>query len=128
VDIASSKVRRLTQGNDYVEFHLSPKDLHGSTDGPHLSPDGKRVAYIARRDGVPQVCTMNLDSTNQRQITHRNSPCGRVRWSPDGQRLAFVSFEPTRPQLFIVSAEGGEAKQVTKVEGAVHWIDWRPGA
>ncbi|HVU87570.1 MAG TPA: DPP IV N-terminal domain-containing protein [Pirellulales bacterium] len=126
VDIASTKVRRLTQGNDYVEFHLSPKDLHGSTDGPHLSPDGKRVAYIARRDGVPQVCMMNLDGTEQRQITHRNSPCGRVRWSPDGRRLAFVSFEPTRPQLFIISAAGGEPKQITKVEGAVYWMDWRP--
>ena len=36
--------KRLTEGNKYVEFRLSPKDTHGSTDGPDISPDGKRIA------------------------------------------------------------------------------------
>jgi hypothetical protein len=26
---------------------MSPKDAHGSTDGPHVSADGKRIAYVA---------------------------------------------------------------------------------
>jgi predicted GIY-YIG superfamily endonuclease/Tol biopolymer transport system component len=40
-------LRRLTEGNNHVEFRLSAKDQHGSTDGPHLSPDGTQIAYVA---------------------------------------------------------------------------------
>ena len=57
--------RRMTEGNRYVEFRLSPKDRHGSTDGPHLSPDGKRIAFLALRAGVPQVCTIDVDGSNR---------------------------------------------------------------
>src|SRR5262249_23320319 len=39
-------LRRLTRGNAYVEFKLSDKDQHGSSDGPDISPDGKRIAYL----------------------------------------------------------------------------------
>jgi Tol biopolymer transport system component len=45
-------------------------------DGPRISPDGRRIAYIAIREGVPNVCTMNPDGTDQKQITSRKAPCG----------------------------------------------------
>ena len=98
--------RRLTKGNHYVEFRLSAQDRHGSTDGPHLSPDGKRIAFIALRDAVPQVCVIDVDGSNLRQLTRRATPCGRVRWSPDGQKIAFVSFVGKPPQLYVINAEG----------------------
>lgn len=126
VDTAGSNVRRLTEGNGYVEFRLSATDRHGSTDGPRVSPDGEKVAYIAVSEGVANVCVMNADGTGKRQITHRREPCGRVRWSPDGSRLAFVSFAGKFPQLFVVDAAGGEPRQLTHLEGAVCFLEWRP--
>ena len=126
VDADGKNLRRLTEGNRYVEFKLSAKDHHGSTDGPHLSPDGKQVAYIALKDGVPNVCVMKVDGSDQRQLTRRKVACGRVRWSPDGQRLAFVSFEGKYPQLFVMDARGGEPRQLTRLEGAVYFANWRP--
>jgi sialidase-1 len=128
VDAGGKEVRRLTEGNRHVEFRLSPKDLHGSTDAPHVSPDGKRIAHIAVRDGVPNVWVMDLDGRAQRQVTFRKSPCGRVQWSPDGRRLAFVSFEGKYPQLFVVAAEGGEPRRLTQLEGAVYFVNWNPSA
>jgi Tol biopolymer transport system component len=121
-----TNLRRLTKGNGYVTFKLSDKDQHGSTDGPDISPDGKRIAYIKMVDGVANVWTMNLDGSKQRQITKRKSRCGRVRWSPDGKRLAFVSFEGAFPQLFVIPAEGGEARQLTRLKGAVYFHSWKP--
>jgi len=118
--------QQLTTGNRYVEFRLSTQDHHGSTDGPSLSPDGKRVAFIALREGVPQVCTIDIDGTNLRQLTSRETPCGRVRWSPDGKQIAFVSFVGKYPQLFLIDAEGKTPRQLTRVDGAVYFVNWKP--
>jgi Tol biopolymer transport system component len=124
VDADGKNLRRLTEGNRHVEFRLSAADRHGSTDGPHISPDGKRIAYIADKNGVANVCVMNVDGTAQRQASFRKTPCGRVRWSPDGTRLAFVSFDGKYPQLFVVPANGGEARQLTHMDGAVYFVNW----
>jgi Tol biopolymer transport system component len=125
VDADGKNLKRLTEGNKYVEFRLSPKDAHGSTDGPDLSPDGKRVAFIALKDGVPNVFVVDLDGTNKRQVTTRKSACGRVKWSPDGKQLSFVSFEGKYPQLFVVPVEGGDPKQLTKLDGGVNFAHWK---
>lgn len=93
-----------------------------------LQLDGRRIAYVALKDGVPNICTMDIDGGQQRQITQRKTPCGRVRWSPDGKHLAFVSFEGELPQLFVVAAEGGEPRQITRLKGAVTQLSWRPAA
>jgi Tol biopolymer transport system component len=125
VDADGKNLKRLTQGNQHVEFRLTAQDRHGSTDSPHISPDGKRVAYVAVRNGVPNVCVMNIDGTDQRQVTFRKTACGRVRWSPDGTRLAFVSFDSKYPQLFAVPAQRGEPRQLTHMDGAVYFVSWR---
>jgi Tol biopolymer transport system component len=126
VNADGKNLKRLTEGNKYVEFRLSPKDRHGSTDGPDVSPDGKRIAYIARKDGIPNVFVVDIDGSNRRQITSRQTPCGRVKWSPDGKQLSFVSFEGKYPQLFVVPAAGGAAKQLTRLDGGVNFAHWKP--
>jgi len=125
VDVENGQVRQLTRGNKYGELHLSDEDRHGSTDGPALSANGKRIAYIACKAGIPQVCTMNLDGSGQRQLTERKTPCARVRWSPDSRQLAFVSFEEDRPQVFVLEIAAGPPRKLTSGP-AVYWLDWQP--
>lgn len=128
VEAAGGEPQRLTEGNGYVEFRLSKKDQHGSTDGPQLSPDGSTIAYMVDREGVSNIHLIGIDGTGRRQLTHRTTNCGRVRWSPDGKRLAFVSFiEGSKyPQLFIIDVEGGEPHQVTNIDEAVYFPQWSP--
>ena len=120
-------LRRLTLGAHHVEFRLSPQDRHGSSDGPSVSPDGRRIAYISEQGGVANVHVMDIDGSHQQKLTNRTSPCGRVRWSPDGRHIAFVSFEGKYPQLFVITAAGGEPHQLTKLDGAVYFLAWQPG-
>ena len=126
VDADGKNLKRLTEGNKYVEFRLSPKDSHGSTDGPDISPDGKQIAFIALKDGTPNVFVVDIDGGNKRQVTNRATACGRVRWNPDGKQLSFVSFEGKYPQLFVIPASGGDPRQLTKLEGAVYFASWKP--
>lgn len=126
VDADGKNLQRLTEGNRYVEFRLSPKDTHGSTDGPAVSPGGKRVAFVALKDGVPNVFVVGIDGRDRRQVTARKTPCGRVTWSPNGKELSFVSFEGKYPQLFVVPAEGGEPRRITNLDGGVNFAHWLP--
>ena len=57
-----------------------------------FSPDGKRIAFIANRDGAPQVYVADADGGDVRRIT--DVPIGAqppLVWSPDGAKVAFVS-------------------------------------
>jgi Tol biopolymer transport system component len=124
VDTDGRNLRRLTEGNRYVEFRLSPQDAHGSTDGPDISPDGKRIAFIARAKDVPNVCLIDIDGRNRRQLTASMTACGRVKWNPDRTRLSFVCFQGKYPQLFVIPVDGGEPKQLTKLTGGVYFANW----
>jgi dipeptidyl aminopeptidase/acylaminoacyl peptidase len=108
---------------------------------PHISPDGKLVAYVvtkidraqnrrnssiwmAAADGsrAPWQFTTSAQSTN--------SP----RWSPDGTALAFLSTRPIegqaagagagnteapRAQVYVLSMSGGEARRITNLKNGV---------
>jgi Tol biopolymer transport system component len=127
VGLDGRDLRRLTTGAHHVEFRLSAQDQHGSSDPPHVSPDGRRIAYVADHDSVPNVHIMDLDGSHQRRLTDRKTPCARVRFSPDGRQIAFVSFEVRNPQLFVVPTEGGPTRQLTALDGAVYFLAWQPG-
>lgn len=128
VDADGRNLRTLTRGNQYVEFRLSKKDQHGSTDGPQLSPDGKTIAYMVMRDDVANIHLIGIDGTGHRQVTHRDTNCGRVRWHPNGRDLAFVSFVGKYPQLFVTNIEGRPPRQVTDLKDeAVYFPQWLRG-
>ncbi|MFO0889045.1 MAG: exo-alpha-sialidase [Isosphaeraceae bacterium] len=127
VGMDGSGLRRLTTGVGHVEFRLSPEDRHGSSDPPDISPDGRRIAFVAEQGPGARIRVIDLDGTHERTVAERSTACGRVRWSPDGKEIAFVSFEGKYPQLFVVPAEGGTPRQLTRLEGAVYFVAWQPG-
>src|SRR5688572_27555589 len=54
------------------------------------SPDGKSVAFQSDRAGGDyQIWTMNIDGSNARQLSHKESDDRHPVFSPDGTRLAF---------------------------------------
>jgi dipeptidyl aminopeptidase/acylaminoacyl peptidase len=76
-----SHARSLTQGSDM-----------------HWSPDGKRIAYVAK--GEPsgqQVFVRWMDAEGATtQISHLTESPSSLEWSPDGKSLAFTMNVPVR--------------------------------
>jgi tricorn protease len=104
VDAGGGVARRLTT-------------LEGECGLPRLSPDGTRLAFVARAEGNPELYEMPAQGGTARRLTHLGSEtfycCG---WSRDGRSIYFTSDAGTpfvkAPLAFRIAAAGGEPVDV----------------
>jgi Tol biopolymer transport system component len=108
----------MFRGTD-VQIGLMPADgsappralthVAGQHWGHDWSPDGRRVLYGARRDGLWNVYWRNVETGEERRLTD----LGRVRdsvrtpaWSPAGDRIAYERTEITSG-IWVFDLAGG---------------------
>jgi dipeptidyl aminopeptidase/acylaminoacyl peptidase len=108
---------------------------------PAWSPDGRKIAFLSTRDGLPQIYLLPVDGGEARRVSNlKQGVGGGLTWSPDGSQLAFTTsrteefpdpakpFRVTRPvyrfnamgflapvvqEIFVISVEDGEARALT---------------
>ena len=62
---------------------------------PRFSPDGKRLAFIATRDGAPQVYVADADGSGVKKVTDvAMGVQPPLVFSPDGTKIAVVAQQP----------------------------------
>ncbi len=93
----------------------SPAYWHG------WSPDGATLAYVARRGGKFQVCTMALDGGAERQLTQGFDHCDGPDYTPDGRWIWFNGERDGAVDLWRVSPSGGPVERMTR-DAAVNWF------
>lgn len=104
---------------------------HGDAN-PHISPDGKYVAFQSWRSGSPEVWVCDRDASNPVQLTFFAGPqIGAPSWSPDSRRIVFDLRASGNAELYIVNVDGGPPKRfLTRTANASnpfwsadgHWI------
>jgi dipeptidyl aminopeptidase/acylaminoacyl peptidase len=104
---------------------------------PRWSPDGTRVAFLARRGEAeePQLYILEADGGEARQLTKHGSAPANIQWAPDGKTIYFLAPEPKTQEekdrerlrddvyayeenykhrhLWTANAEDGSTKRVT---------------
>lgn len=82
----------------------------GEETGARISPDGKRVAFLASYDGEPDVYVMPLAGGAPRRLTYDALEEEVAGWTPDG-KIAYGStagsFTSRHQRLWLVDPEGG---------------------
>ena len=112
--------RRLTNNRD-------------ADSSPSWSPDGKRIAFASDREGrvnihgIPtyDICVMDANGGNRRNLTNNPSNDSSPSWSPDGKRIAFAS-DRGGPLLYfdiyVMDADGANQQRLTENRKN----DWHP--
>lgn len=81
---------------------------------PHVSPDGRRIAFQSFRSGASEIWLTSTDGSQTRKLTYFSGPlAGTPRWSPDGERLAFDARVEGHADVFVISVHGGPPSRLT---------------
>lgn len=88
-------------------------DYYNDAHLPVWSPDGKRLAYYAYRDGDYDLWTVHPDGSDARQLTHGEDDDRDPAWSPDGQSVAFASDRAGSYDIWVVNVADGALHQIT---------------
>jgi serine/threonine protein kinase/Tol biopolymer transport system component len=70
---------------------VTPTEITPSVTPMLMVGGSAQIAFSSERSGNFQIWLMNVDGTNQRQITGLANGACQPAWSPDGSQLAFIS-------------------------------------
>jgi dipeptidyl aminopeptidase/acylaminoacyl peptidase len=124
---AAQTARRSLKIEDFSRFR--------NVSDPQVSPDGNVVVYTVSTTDAKEdksnshIWMVNIDGSNNRQITFSNESENSPRWSPDGKYLSFTSSRPGKArgnQVWLLDRSGGEAFQLTELKGRLQGHEWSP--
>lgn len=99
---------------------------------PRWSPDGKKIAFISTRKGIPQVWMIDSRGGEAYPLTDISTGASGVIWSPQGDHLAFLSSVYPDCADDDCNRKRNEEKKKSLVKAQIfdellfrHWNAWR---
>ncbi len=88
---------------------------------PHLSPDGKTVAFTSNRSGSDAIYTVSINGGSPKRLTFHPSQSIAIGWTPDGSKVLFASSRDAAPsrynRLWTVNKDGGPSELLSNQWG-----------
>jgi Tol biopolymer transport system component/lysophospholipase L1-like esterase len=109
---------------------------HSPADGPPernirpaWSPNGRKIAFVSRRNGSDDIYLMNADGSDVTQLTQAVKPVAdnAPAWSPNGRTLVFQrDMGAGNTEIFRIGADGRHETRLTTHDGRDGDPDWSP--
>ena len=93
---------------------------------PAWSPDGRKLAFVSRRDGNSEIYVINADGSGQENLTQHPARDSHPSWSRDGRKLAFVSRRDGNSEIYVMNADGSGLRNVTRTPSNDLGPAWSP--
>jgi Tol biopolymer transport system component len=92
---------------------------------PNWSKDSAKILYCVYGEGPNQnIFVMNIDGSNQVNLTNSPAYERSPAWSPDGKNIAYLSNLPGYSSLFVMDANGGNPVQLTFNNVTINSFSW----
>lgn len=88
---------------------------------------GTQVAYVSRVGRFKEIFVMDLDGSNQKQLTRDNGLALSPSWDNDNSRIIYTSYRTRKPELYTISPSGGSPRQLTERPGLELGAKFSPG-
>jgi Tol biopolymer transport system component len=90
------------------------------------SASNGKIAFHSDRSGVNQIYTMNLDGSNQTNISNNGFRDIFAEWSPDGSKIAFTSRRNNNDDIYVMNADGSNQVRLTTNPDEDSIPSWSP--
>lgn len=109
---------------------LTPDILNsmGRVGDPQVSPDGKTVLYgvsfpnIEKNKSNRELFTVNIDGSNNTQITHSDKSESNARWVKGGKKIAFLKDR----QLWEMNPDGSQMVKISDYPAGINEFSYAP--
>ena len=92
------------------------------------TPTTPKILFTSSRDGNREVYMMNLDGSEQMNLTQHPARDGSGVWSPTGEQILFVSDRGGERDLYLMDADGTNVRRVfkKKIRASRYAATWSP--
>lgn len=109
---------------------FTPELMHslGKISDPQVSPDGTKILYgvsytsIEQNKSNRELFTMNIDGSDNKQITFTPKSESNARWIDGGAKIAYLHSG----QLWIMNSDGSSPKKVSNIENGISEFKFSP--
>ncbi len=96
---------------------------------PSWSPDGKKIIYQSNRNVQQQgfdLYMVNVNGSNEVQLTHSPADESHACWSPDGKQIAYTSNQAGNQDIWVMNADGSDPRPLTRDPADEFFPRWSP--
>lgn len=119
------KIPALGEKQKDIEISLISKSNRENT-SPSWSPDGTKLAYSCRVEGVRQIWIYDFQTGKERQLTYGPGNKENPSWASDSLHLVFNSANRNSSELYLVNLNQPEAIRITKGVGEKRFPHFEP--
>ncbi|MDD2594484.1 MAG: S9 family peptidase [Bacteroidales bacterium] len=106
-----------------TDGRFTPEIMHslGKVSDPQISPDGTKILYgvsytsIEQNKSNRELFVMNIDGTDNKQITFTARSESNARWIDGGAKIVYLHGG----QLWVMNNDGSSPKKVSNVAGGI---------
>jgi serine/threonine protein kinase/Tol biopolymer transport system component len=102
-------------------------ERHGFYRYVRVSPDGRRLALVIRREGNQDLWVYDIAQDTFIRLTSTSVDEGSPTWHPDSSRVSYAKWEPPQHNIFWIPADGsGESEMLFEREVQQAPRSWSP--